>query len=74
MTTPLSTDETITKLIREASARDAVRAVLLTSTRAIPEAKVDALSDYDVILVVEDIHPFVSERTWLNDFGEVLVA
>jgi aminoglycoside 6-adenylyltransferase len=73
MTIPLSTDETITKLIREASASEAIRAVLLTSTRAIPKAKMDALSDYDVILVVDDIHPFISERTWLNDFGEVLV-
>lgn len=35
---------------------------------------VDILSDYDVILIVQDIHPFVTDRTWLNDFGDVLVV
>ncbi len=34
----------------------------------------DALSDYDVVLVVEDIRPFFEDRSWLADFGEVLVA
>lgn len=52
----------------------AVRAIFLTSTRAIPNAVLDAWSDYDVILVLPDIHPFVVDRTWLGDFGEVLVA
>jgi aminoglycoside 6-adenylyltransferase len=48
--------------------------MLMTSTRAIPEAAVDALSDYDIILVVTDIHPFFADRRWLEDFGDVLVA
>jgi len=48
--------------------------MLLTSTRANPSAPVDALSDYDVVLVVEDIHPLFTDRSWLEDFGEVLVA
>ena len=74
MTIPESPDKTIAKLLQWASTRNPVRAVLLTSTRAIPDARVDALSDYDVILVVDDIHPFMNDRTWLNDFGEVLVA
>jgi aminoglycoside 6-adenylyltransferase len=74
MNTPGSVDGIIYKLIRWASAHATVRAVLLTSTRAIPSAVVDALSDYDVILILEDIHPFVDDRTWLNDFGDVLVT
>jgi len=61
-------------LIIWASERRQIRAMLLTSSRAIPGAPVDALSDYDVILIVEDIHPFVSERSWLNDFGDILVV
>jgi aminoglycoside 6-adenylyltransferase len=61
-------------LIRWAEASAEVRAVLLTSTRAIPGAPVDALSDYDVILVVQELAPWVADRSWLGDFGEVLVA
>jgi aminoglycoside 6-adenylyltransferase len=64
----------ILTLKRWASVHSSVRAILLTSTRAIPDATVDALSDYDVILIVQDIHPFVNDPTWLNDFGDILVV
>jgi len=66
--------EVIRRLVRWADLKDAVRAMLLTSTRARPDAPVDLLSDYDVVLVVEDIRPFFEDRSWLEDFGEVLVA
>lgn len=62
------------RLIRWAAGKDPVRAMLLTSTRARPGFPVDRLSDYDVVLVVEDIRPFCEDRAWIEDFGEVLVA
>jgi aminoglycoside 6-adenylyltransferase len=62
------------QLIHWAEQRQSIRAMLLTSTRAVPGAPVDFLSDYDVILIVEDIHPFYEERSWLEEFGEVLVV
>lgn len=49
-----------------------MRAMLLTSSRAIPHAPVDIFSDYDVILVVQDIQPFYEDRGWLEAFGRVL--
>ena len=67
-------EEVINKLIRWGEQHDLIRAMLLTSTRAVPNAPVDTLSDYDVILIVEDVHPFFDDRSWLEDFGEVLVA
>jgi aminoglycoside 6-adenylyltransferase len=67
-------EKVIARLIEWAENQDSVRAMLLTSTRAIPDAPVDVFSDYDVILVVQDIHPFYNDRTWLQDFGQVLVA
>ena len=71
---PLGENRAIDTIIQWATVRIPIRAVLLTSTRAISDAYVDALSDYDVILIVQDIHPFVADRAWLNDFGDVLVA
>ena len=47
----LPTDEVEGRLVSE-RCRDAVRAVLLTSTRAIAGAEVDAFSNYDAVLVV----------------------
>jgi aminoglycoside 6-adenylyltransferase len=74
MVTPQPPQEAIQAIYLWAMTHDAIRAVLLTSTRAIPGGEVDALSDYDVILVVQDIYPFVIDHSWLNDFGEVLIA
>ena len=50
--------DVLDRLVKWAGQRDSVRAMLLTSTRAVPNATVDDLSDYDVVLVVEDIYPF----------------
>lgn len=67
-------DKVIRQLVEWAENQAPVRAMLLTSTRAIPNAPVDAFSDYDVILVTADIHPFYVDRSWLEDFGRVLVG
>jgi aminoglycoside 6-adenylyltransferase len=67
-------DPVINKLTQWTESHDSIRVVLLTSTRVVPNAPVDELSDYDVVLIVEDIHPFYEHRDWLGDFGEVLVA
>jgi len=66
--------DVLRRLVRWAEGREAVRALLLTSSRANPVAHVDILSDYDVLLVVEDVRPFFKDRSWLHDFGRVLVA
>ena len=59
-------EEVFNKLIEWAEQRESVRAMLLTSTRAVPNASMDFLSDYDVILIVEDIHPYYEDRRWLD--------
>ena len=66
--------EVIRRLTQWAERLDPVRAMLLTSTHANPSAPVDVLSDYDVVLVVEDVRPFFEDRSWLESFGEVLVS
>ena len=68
------TRDVVHRLVQWAEHRAPVRAMLLTSTRANPNAPVDAFSDYDVVLVVQDIHPFFEDRSWLQDFGQVLVV
>lgn len=68
------TTQPLSRIIEWAMAHDLVRAALLTSTRAVPGAKIDALSDYDLILIVQDLQPFVTDKSWLADFGDVLVV
>ena len=67
-------DPFVRRLVRWGRDREAIQAILLTGSRANPSAAVDAFSDYDVLLVADDVHPFDEDRTWLEDFGLVLVA
>ena len=67
-------DEVLALLTEWAESQDAVRSMLLTSTRAVPEATVDRMSDYDVILAVRDIVPFHTDRTWVQAFGGIAVG
>lgn len=69
----MTTSDILRQLIEWAEPQDLIRAMLLTSTRTNPHAPVDAFSDYDVVLVVRDIHPFHAKRAWLEHFGRVLV-
>ena len=64
----------IEQLIRWADSQPLIRAVVLTSSRAIPHASLDLFSDYDVILVSRSIEPFYEDRTWLEVFGPVLAV
>ena len=50
-----------------------VRAAVLTSSRARKDNSVDALSDYDLELFVDDLAPFLKDDEWLEAFGPVLV-
>ncbi len=65
-------NKVIEQLISWADSQESIRAVILTSSRAIPHASVDLFSDYDVILVLQSIEPFYADRTWLETFGPVL--
>lgn len=67
-------DAIMRRLQAWATGQDDVRAVLLTSSRAIPGGAVDAMSDYDINLVVRDVARRATDRAWVSDFGEVLTA
>jgi aminoglycoside 6-adenylyltransferase len=62
--------EVLRKLTSWAEARSAVRAMLLTSSRARPGGPVDWLSDYDIILAVTEAERFGREEGWLWEYGE----
>jgi aminoglycoside 6-adenylyltransferase len=74
MTSQLPPGDVLSALITWGRALGAIRAMLLTSTRAIPGYPVDSLSDFDVILAVDAIEPFHTRRAWVEHFGRLLVA
>jgi aminoglycoside 6-adenylyltransferase len=71
-----NTDEkaVLGKLINWAESKPDIRAVILTSSRTKPNAKLDEFSDYDVIFVAEDIKPYREDESWLEEYGKILVV
>ena len=65
--------EVLERLVAWGEAHPTVLAMILTSSRARPDAAVDILSDYDLILVVTEPDRFAEDRAWESDFGEPMV-
>lgn len=66
--------ETIKNLIiGKAKSDDRIRAVLLNGSRANPNIRVDKFQDFDIIYIVNDIRPFISDHTWVDYFGQRLI-
>ncbi len=51
-----------------------IRALILTGSRANPNAFVDLLSDYDVEVFVAKLDPFLKSDEWLATFGAILAC
>jgi len=64
----------IDRLTQWAEKQPFIRAMLLFSSRASPEASVDIFSDYDILMAVRDVRQLHADDTWLNDFGKILVV
>jgi aminoglycoside 6-adenylyltransferase len=66
--------DVLARLVAWSETNDAVRALILTSTRARPDGGADVLSDYDVIVAVRDAASFAGDTTWTRDYGEPLAG
>src|ERR1700737_386717 len=53
--------------------QSAVRALILTSSRARNDGVADVLSDYDLVLAVTDLGRFEKEDAWISDYGRPIV-
>lgn len=64
--------EVLARLLAWGEANDAIRALVLTSSRARRDDTVDPLSDYDVIVAVRDVSPFAAGYGWETALGRPL--
>jgi aminoglycoside 6-adenylyltransferase len=61
------------KIVHWANKQDAIRVVLLTSSRASKNGPTDVLSDYDITLFVSALDKFINNDKRLHKFGKILV-
>lgn len=52
---------------------DRIRAVILSGSRANPNAPRDAFQDFDVVYAVTDLEPFRHNLEWIKRFGELMI-
>ena len=52
---------------------DEIREAILNGSRANPNAKRDPFQDYDVACFVRNVQTFVDDRSFLAQFGEILI-
>ena len=64
--------DVLARLVAWGEGDDAIRALVLTSSRARQDATVDLLSDYDVIAAVRDVAPFAAGYEWASACGRPL--
>lgn len=50
-----------------------IRAVVLSGSRTNSRLKKDIFQDFDIVYVVNEVSPFVDDRTWLMPFGDILI-
>lgn len=66
-------DTVMAELVAWGESQADVRALILTSTRAISNTAIDEFSDYDIIVITSDIHERYTNRHWQYEFGNVVI-
>ena len=71
----MRSDREMLELILATARADArVRAVILSGSRADPFVAPDALQDFDVVFVVDEVAPFRADLGWTRIFGEPAIV
>lgn len=67
-------ESTMMRLIESfAETQGDIQAAILNGSRVSPSAKQDRFQDYDVIYIVDNVEPYVSDQKWIEHFGEILI-
>ncbi|MBO8171936.1 MAG: aminoglycoside 6-adenylyltransferase [Bacillaceae bacterium] len=65
-----SEKEMMDLIIDTATNDERIRAVIMSGSRANPNARKDIFQDYDIVYIVRDIDSFISDHRWVDRFGE----
>ena len=60
-------------IINFAKEDDRIRAVYMNGSRTNPHVPKDIFQDYDVVYVVSETLPFIEDKEWINEFGQLIM-
>ncbi|MCG3419846.1 aminoglycoside 6-adenylyltransferase [Oceanobacillus jordanicus] len=65
-------EQVMMEIILHTAKNDArIRAVYMNGSRTNSNVPKDIFQDYDIVYVVTETNPFIKDKTWLRDFGEL---
>jgi aminoglycoside 6-adenylyltransferase len=71
----MRTEQEMMDLILRIAKRDErIRAVYMNGSRANPNVIKDSYRDYDIVYVVTETAPFIADKSWILNFGDLLIV
>lgn len=68
-----SEQEMLDLILDTARADERIRAVIMSGSRANPNAPRDPFQDFDIVYIVTDVAPFRHNLDWIQRFGELMI-
>jgi len=68
-----SEKEMLDLIVGTAKGDERIRAVILSGSRANPNAQRDIFQDFDIVYLVTDVAPFKHAHSWINRFGKLMI-
>lgn len=70
----MRTDTEIMTLILQIAESLQVEAIALSGSQTNPQSVKDEFQDYDVVYIVDDLEDLISDLSWLDQFGSLLIS
>lgn len=70
----MRTETEIMTLILQIADTLKVEAIALSGSRTNPQSVKDEFQDYDVVYIVDDLEDLISDLSWLDQFGSLLIS
>jgi aminoglycoside 6-adenylyltransferase len=65
--------EMIGLIVKTATGDERIRAVIMNGSRLNPNAPRDCFQDFDIVYLVTELAPFITDHTWISCFGELMI-
>jgi aminoglycoside 6-adenylyltransferase len=69
----LRSEKEMMALILQVGKKLGVQAVAISGSRKEPNAVRDDFQDYDIVYVVDNMQDLITDRSWLGEFGEIMI-
>lgn len=71
----MRTEQEMLNLILDiAKSDERIRSVYMNGSRVNPNVEKDNFQDYDIVYVVSETDPFLTDKSWISVFGEIAIV